>query len=220
MPLEEISQGESDRLEFKRALTKDDTKWIKTVVAFANGRGGRIVFGIDSDRTVVGMGEDLFDGSWGSGVKRYMTEITEAGLRTPEIVAWPNALRVNVFRKKTPTDPDHIDSGPSATKPELGPESWPQSWPQTWPQSWPESWPKTNENKVLSLLFFGEKSRRDLAQRMSIGPKTNSFRVAISRLLREGWVEPSIPDRPNSRLQKYRLTDKGRAALAGRKDSC
>ena len=57
---EEIANGESDRLEFKRGLTKDDSKWLKTVVAFANGRGGRILFGVDSDRSIVGMGEDIF----------------------------------------------------------------------------------------------------------------------------------------------------------------
>ena len=60
MTIDEIKIGESDRLEFKRALSKDDSKWLKTVVAFANGRGGRILFGIDSDRSVVGMGEDIF----------------------------------------------------------------------------------------------------------------------------------------------------------------
>lgn len=60
MEIEEIKGGETDRLEFKRALSKDDAKWLKTVVAFANGRGGRIIFGVDSDRSVVGIGDDLF----------------------------------------------------------------------------------------------------------------------------------------------------------------
>jgi predicted HTH transcriptional regulator len=60
MTIDEIKTEESDRLEFKRALSKDDSKWLKTVVAFANGRGGRILFGIDSDGSVVGMGEDIF----------------------------------------------------------------------------------------------------------------------------------------------------------------
>ena len=32
-----------------------------------------------------------------------------------------------------------------------------------------------------------------------------------------GFVEMLFPDKPTSRLQKYRLTDKGRAWLAGRK---
>ena len=60
MTIDEIRCGEGERLEFKRALSKDDGKWLKTVVAFANGRGGRIVFGVDADFSVVGMGDDLF----------------------------------------------------------------------------------------------------------------------------------------------------------------
>ena len=60
MNIEEIRGGENDRVEFKQALTKDDGKWLKTVVAFANGRGGRILFGIAPDLSVTGMGDDLF----------------------------------------------------------------------------------------------------------------------------------------------------------------
>ncbi len=60
MTMEEINGGENDKLEFKRGLSKDDTRWLKTVVAFANGRGGRILFGVDSDLSIVGMGDDLF----------------------------------------------------------------------------------------------------------------------------------------------------------------
>ena len=32
--------------------------------------------------------------------------------------------------------------------------------------------------------------------------------------LADGLIEMSIPDKPNSRLQRYRLTDKGRTVLA------
>jgi ATP-dependent DNA helicase RecG len=32
-------------------------------------------------------------------------------------------------------------------------------------------------------------------------------------LLQAGLIEPTLPDKPNSRLQQYRLTDRGRALL-------
>ena len=52
----EIAGGESARLEFKEARTKDSLKYTKTVVSFANGRGGRIVFGVeDTSGKIVGI---------------------------------------------------------------------------------------------------------------------------------------------------------------------
>ena len=50
MTKEEILAGESERLEFKRDVPEQSVKYIKTVVAFANGKGGTIVFGVD-DKT-------------------------------------------------------------------------------------------------------------------------------------------------------------------------
>ena len=57
--LEEIKNGESVALEFKEARPKDSLKFTKTVVAFANGRGGRILFGVE-DKTgrLVGIPRD------------------------------------------------------------------------------------------------------------------------------------------------------------------
>lgn len=56
--LEEISMGETNRLEFKGDLPKDHKKLIKTAVAFSNGSGGRILFGVRDDREIVGIPDD------------------------------------------------------------------------------------------------------------------------------------------------------------------
>ena len=42
--------------------------------------------------------------NWGSGVKRYIREVKAAGLREPEFIEWPNAIRVNVYRAKVDVD--------------------------------------------------------------------------------------------------------------------
>ena len=57
---EEIKKGESERLEFKEVPNDRSDKWLKTVVAFANCRGGRILFGVDDNRKVVGLVGDIF----------------------------------------------------------------------------------------------------------------------------------------------------------------
>ncbi len=60
MTIEEILAGESKNMEFKVQRPKESTKYMKSVVAFANGEGGRIIFGID-DKThqVVGIPREL-----------------------------------------------------------------------------------------------------------------------------------------------------------------
>ena len=55
MLLDDIETGETDVLEFKRDIPDDHLKFLKTAVAFANCNGGRIVFGVDDDRSVVGV---------------------------------------------------------------------------------------------------------------------------------------------------------------------
>ena len=48
MTADEIKKGESEVLEFKgNELSEDSKKWLKTAIAFANGKGGSIVFGVE-----------------------------------------------------------------------------------------------------------------------------------------------------------------------------
>lgn len=62
MTVEEILNGESKNVEFKENVTDKSIKYMKSVVAFANGSGGKIIFGIaDRTREVIGIGEqDVF----------------------------------------------------------------------------------------------------------------------------------------------------------------
>ncbi|MBQ7477558.1 MAG: putative DNA binding domain-containing protein [Selenomonadaceae bacterium] len=51
--------GEGEDLEYKVSEPKNRDKYLKTVVAFANGRGGKIIFGVaDETLEVIGMPQD------------------------------------------------------------------------------------------------------------------------------------------------------------------
>ena len=59
MAEEMLFSGESKNIEYKVTVPDKSEKYMKTVVAFANGRGGKIIFGVD-DKTldIVGMDAD------------------------------------------------------------------------------------------------------------------------------------------------------------------
>ena len=60
MTIEEILAGETKNIEFKVSRPKNSNTYMKSVVAFANGKGGRIVFGVDDGtRKIVGISEDV-----------------------------------------------------------------------------------------------------------------------------------------------------------------
>jgi ATP-dependent DNA helicase RecG len=89
---EQIAQGENIALEFKEARPKDALKFVKTVVAFANGRGGRLLFGVE-DGTGVVKGVDP------AIVQREMDAISDtiANVCTPRIN--PKLMLANVDGK-------------------------------------------------------------------------------------------------------------------------
>jgi predicted HTH transcriptional regulator len=57
---DDIINGESDRIEFKEQIPKDASKIVRTVVAFSNTQGGRIILGVSDDRRIVGVDGDPF----------------------------------------------------------------------------------------------------------------------------------------------------------------
>ena len=56
----EIQKGESKTLEFKQQLPKEQ-QITKTLIAFANGSGGKFIVGVTDDRQLVGIQDDIFD---------------------------------------------------------------------------------------------------------------------------------------------------------------
>lgn len=59
MTLDEIRKGEHESIEYKQDIPLDKDKYLKTAVAFANGGGGRLVFGVENNTwEVTGFSED------------------------------------------------------------------------------------------------------------------------------------------------------------------
>lgn len=77
--------------------------------------------------------------------------------------------------------------------------------PQVTPQVTPQVWD-------LLIVFKGEESRTELQKSLGLVDRKN-FRINyLNPALEEGLVELTIPDKPKSSKQKYRLTEKGRKA--------
>ena len=62
MAIDDLFSGESKNIEYKAMVPEKSEKYMKTVIAFANTQGGKLIIGVD-DRThqVVGVNnDDLF----------------------------------------------------------------------------------------------------------------------------------------------------------------
>lgn len=62
---------------------------------------------------------------------------------------------------------------------------------------------------ILRALVSAPLSANELIVHLNLRSKTGAFKRAIKTLLDDGLIEYTLPDKPNSRLQKYRLTGKG-----------
>jgi len=67
--------------------------------------------------------------------------------------------------------------------------------------------------RLLLALRSGEVSPKALRLKLNISHRTFFRNNYLNPALDEGLIELTIPDKPTSRLQKYRLTEKGRKFL-------
>ncbi len=66
---------------------------------------------------------------------------------------------------------------------------------------------------MLRSCFAEPKSRIDLLRAACLSDVYMNYRRHLVPMIVQGVIERTIPDKPNSRLQKYRLSAKGRALL-------
>jgi ATP-dependent DNA helicase RecG len=128
---------------------------------------------------------------WGRGTNRVVAQCQQAGITPPEFREVGGSVVVT-FR---------VEVGRTATE---------QVTPQVALQVTPQ---------VAAILKAAREPRSREELQGATGLKDRGhFRMAyLEPLLSAGWLEMTIPDKPNSRLQRYRTTPAGLEALRGEK---
>lgn len=140
---------------------------------------------------------------WGTGVRRIFAEAQELGLPEPKIEEIALRLRFTVYLAEPLQIPTRATK-PVKRKPgvESGVESGAES---------------DMAIHIFSVLEGASLSKSEIAKALGKTKPTRYLNDLMARLLHEGYVEYTIPGKPNSRLQKYRLTEKGKSVLEGGK---
>lgn len=68
----------------------------------------------------------------------------------------------------------------------------------------------TEQVKSLIAVYQNEHSRNDLMDLLGLAHREHFRSEYLQRAINLGLVEPTIPDKPKSSKQKYRLTEKGK----------
>ncbi len=78
----------------------------------------------------------------------------------------------------------------------------------------PESLPESLQSKVIVLLAKSSMQKSELSRSLGQKAISSQLNTVVRKLVSDQLIEYTIPDKPNSRLQKYRLTNKGRTELS------
>ena len=130
---------------------------------------------------------------WGSGIVRMVVEAQTLGLPEPRIHEIGMRYRFTVFLAESITTQGSEKVAGQVT-PEVTPE-------------------------VLRMLgiFKGDMSRQDLQRLLSLKDDEHFRKAYLLPAIEESVIEMTLPDKPRSSKQRYRLTKKGRSVLESRK---
>lgn len=132
---------------------------------------------------------------WGTGVCRIFAEAQELGLKEPKIEEIGMRLRFTVYLAK----PHQIQT---QTTEQVEAQVEVQVEAQV-------------ELRILQACAETPLSSAEIATTLGHKTLSGNVRRALPALREAGLLEYTIPGKPNSRLQKYRLTEKGKQVLEG-----
>ncbi|MBI4698104.1 MAG: putative DNA binding domain-containing protein [Nitrospirae bacterium] len=129
---------------------------------------------------------------YGSGIKRILREFRNNGMPDPEFREIGRGFIVTVFKKTGEVGTKSgVESGPSRD------------------QVGTKSALSRHQVEILNKCLI-DSGITELMKIAGRADRTKFRNQVLNPLLRDGLLEMTIPDKPNSRLQKYRLTVKGK----------
>ncbi|MDO8811311.1 MAG: ATP-binding protein [Gallionella sp.] len=96
------------------------------------------------------------------------------------------------------------------------PQPQPESRPESRPESQPESQPLAQ--RVLNILTDGAIGKQEISTKLGQPMVSGQLNKIVRDLLQDGLIELTLPEKPNSRLQKYKITPTGLAQLLNQKE--
>jgi ATP-dependent DNA helicase RecG len=128
---------------------------------------------------------------WGSGVRRIFEEAAAQNLPAPEIIEIGMHVRFIVHLASTIKIPTA----------------------QSGPDSGPDSGPESIQQRILNALSQQPLSKSEIATRIGHKSISRKLNERVREMLVAALIEYTLPEKPQSRLQKYRLTAKGRRMI-------
>lgn len=147
----------------------------------------------------------------GTGTGDMIRRCRKAGLPEPEFSLMDGF--VTIIRRKTGEVTGEV-TGVVTGEVGVQPESQPESQLESQPESQPVSQPESLELRVLRLLINIPLSKIDISQRLGQRGISGHLNQVIGFMLVDRTIEYTIPDKPKSSKQRYRLTEKGITLLA------
>ena len=65
------------------------------------------------------------------------------------------------------------------------------------------------ERKILEMCMAGQRTGSELRLAAGYASRSGNFKRSLEKLLVTGLIEMTIPDKPRSKKQSYRLTERG-----------
>ena len=152
----------------------------------------------------------------GHGTEFIVDKCEAQGLATPQYKPDPAIFHTIIWRKKTETaiDGAKLPSPMGGVENTTGAEVAYQVAHQVAHQVACQDIPSNTAGRIFLILKDGPLGRADIAKKIGVTRMARSLKIALDTLLEDGLIEYTIPNNVRSRLQKYRLTEKGRQMLA------